>query len=96
MTRFPLLALLALTPCAGFAQDEAQTAATTLIAPMLDEIAPGAPGVALTTCVITNASPEEVATFAAATEPSDEIGALVSEILARQTTIDCATAALGG
>ena len=96
MTRFTLVALLALTPCAGFAQDEGQTAATALIAPMLDEIAPGAPGVALTGCVITNATPEEIVTLAAATGPSDDIGALVSDILARQATIDCATAALGG
>ena len=104
MTRFTLVALLALTPCAGVAQDAtqtvaqtvAQTAATTLIAPMLAEIAPGAPGVALTACVISNATPEEIAILAAATGPSAAIGAMVSDILARQATIDCATAALGG
>lgn len=96
MMRLALFTLLALTPFAANAQDEAQTAATTLITPMLDEIAPGAPGVALTGCVIGNATPEEIATLAAAAGPSDDIGVLVSEILARQTTIDCATAALGG
>ena len=100
MTRFALLAVLALLPCAALAQDEAldaaQTAATALITPMLEEIAPGAPGVALTGCVISNATPEEIATMAAATGPDDTIGALISTILARQPTIDCATAALGG
>ena len=104
MTRFILLGLLALTPAVapsqGLAQDAAQDAAqaavTTLIAPMLDEIAPGAPGAALTSCVVTNATPEEITTLAAATSPSDEVGAMVTAILARQPTIDCATAALGG
>ena len=100
MTRFFATAILALIPCAGFAQDAATdaatAAATALITPMLDEIAPGAPGVALTTCVIANATPEELATLSAATGPSDDIGAMVSAILARQPTIDCATAALQG
>ena len=96
MTRLAPLALLALLPCAAFAQDAAQTAATTLITPMLDEIAPGAPGVALTGCVISNATPEEIAMLAAATGPSEEVGTMISAILARQPTIDCATAALGG
>jgi hypothetical protein len=95
MTRLSLLAVLALLPVAAMAQD-ATAAATTLIAPMLDEIAPGAPGVALTTCVVTNATPDELATLATATAPSDEIGTMVTTILARQPTIDCATAALGG
>lgn len=104
MTRFILLGLLALTPVVAPSQilaqeaapDAAQAAVTTLIAPMLDEIAPGAPGAALTTCVVGNATPEEITTLAAATGPSDEVGALVTAILARQPTIDCATAALGG
>ena len=96
MTRLYVLAALALIPGAGFAQDPATDAATALITPMLDEIAPGAPGVALTTCVIANATPEELATLAAATGPSDDIGTMVSAILARQPTIDCATAALQG
>ena len=104
MTRFILLGLLALTPAVApsqsLAQDAAQVVAqaavTTLIAPMLDEIAPGAPGAALTSCVVTNATPEEITTLAAATSPSDEVGAMVTAILARQPTIDCATAALGG
>ena len=100
MTRFFATAILALIPCAGFAQDAATdaatVAATALITPMLDEIAPGAPGVALTTCVIANATPEELATLSVAAGPSDDIGAMVSAILARQPTIDCATAALQG
>lgn len=96
MKRFTILAILALIPGASFAQDPATDAATALITPMLDEIAPGAPGVALTTCVIANATPEELATLAAASGPSDDIGAMVSAILARQPTIDCATAALQG
>lgn len=96
MTRFTALSVLALLPCAAMAQDEAQTAATTLITPMIDEIAPGEPGVALIGCVIANATPEEIATLAAATGPSDEVGAMISAILARQPTIDCATSALGG
>ena len=100
MTRFFATAFLALIPCASFAQDAATdaatVAATALITPMLDEIAPGAPGVALTTCVIANATPEELATLSVAAGPSDDIGAMVSAILARQPTIDCATAALQG
>lgn len=96
MLRFVLLAIVTLLPAVGQAQDAAQVAATTLITPMLDEIAPGAPGVALTGCVITNATPEEITTMAAATGPNEDIGALVSAILARQPTIDCATTALGG
>lgn len=96
MKRFTILAILALIPGASFAQDAATDAATALITPMLDEIAPGAPGVALTTCVIANATPEELTTLAAASGPSDDIGAMVSAILARQPTIDCATAALQG
>ena len=104
MTRFILLGLLALPPVVapsqGLAQDAAHDAAlatvTTLIAPMLDEIAPGAPGAALTTCVVANATPEEITTLAAATGPNDEVGAMVTAILARQPTIDCATAALSG
>lgn len=95
MTRFLVLATLTLFPMAGLAQD-ATAAATSLITPMMEEIAPGAPGVALTGCVIANATPEELATLAAATGPSNDIGTLVSAILARQPTIDCATAALGG
>ena len=96
MLRFAILAVATLLPAAVLAQDAAQVAATTLITPMLDEIAPGAPGVALTGCVIANATPEEIATMAAATGPNADIGALVSAILARQPTIDCVTTALGG
>lgn len=96
MTRLAFITLLAVTPFAAAAQDAATTAATALIAPMLDEIAPGAPGVALTGCVIASATPDELALLAAAAAPSDAIGTLVTDILARQPTIDCATAALGG
>lgn len=100
MIRFAPLAFVALLPCAALAQDAtqdaAQTAATALITPMLDEIAPGAPGLALTGCVISNATAEEIATLAAAAGPDGTVGALVTDILARQPTIDCATAALGG
>ena len=42
MTRLYVLAALALIPGASFAQDPATDAATALITPMLDEIAPGA------------------------------------------------------
>ncbi len=96
MKRFILTICLTVIPAISVAQDAAMTAATTLIAPMLEEIAPGAPGVALTGCVVANATPEELAALAAATGPSDEVGTMVSAILARQPTIDCATAALGG
>ena len=96
MKRFILVPVLALMPVFVVAQDATQAAVTTLIAPMLDEIAPGAPGIALTGCVVANATAEEMATLAAATGPSDDVGAMVTAILARQPTIDCATAALGG
>ena len=97
MRHFVLLAAMAAIPAAALAQDDAPTAtALALITPMLDEIAPGAPGAALTTCVIANATPDEIATLAAAAGPDDSIGALVTTILARQPTIDCATVALGG
>lgn len=81
--------LLAL-PSFARAQDEAQLAAAkALVLPMLQEMAPGKAGEALTNCVMAAATPEEVAAFAAAGGPSTQIGAAITEILARPAATAC-------
>ncbi len=86
--------LLALGATAALAQDEAQIAAAqALVLPMLQEMAPGRAGEVLTGCVIAAAMPEEIAMLAAAGAPSTEIGAMLSEVLARPAATDCISAA---
>ena len=86
---FVTLAVLAAAP--AMAQDAAVTAKALLL-PMLQETAPGAPGEVLTDCVIAIATPEELATFAAAPGPSMEIGSLITTILTRPDAITCISA----
>lgn len=89
-----IAAVLALGASAALAQDEAQvTAATALVLPMLQEMAPGRAGEVLTGCVIAAATPEEVAMLAVAVGPSAEIGAKITEVLARPAATACISAA---
>ncbi len=79
--------------------DEAmRTAATGVVTPMMQEVAPGRAGEIFTACVVQNATEQEIAVIAmgAVTGPSAEIGALVSAILARPETLACAQAASEG
>jgi hypothetical protein len=79
---------------AASAQDEAQLAAAqALVLPMMQEMTPGKPGEILTGCVIASATPEEIAAFAAAGGPSAEIGAMITQILARPDATACISTA---
>lgn len=84
----------ALAGTAAFAQTPAHDAATALIGPMLQEVAPGRGGEVFTACVVAAATPEELAAFAAAPAPSQEVGAMVTTVLARPETMTCAQTAL--
>ena len=88
-------AVLALGPAgAALAQDQAQLAAAqALVLPMLQEMAPGKAGEVLTGCVMAAASPEEIAALAAAGAPSQQIGAMITAILARPEATSCMSAA---
>jgi hypothetical protein len=88
-------ALLALAPVTGaLAQDEAQlSAAQALVLPMMQEMTPGKAGEVLTACVIAAATPEEIAAFAAAGAPSQQIGAMITAILTRPDATACISAA---
>lgn len=68
------------------------------VEPLVLAQVPGDGGAVLVDCVLLNATEEETATLAAAagTEPSEEVVALISDILAREGTITCATEALAG
>jgi len=92
MKKLYILALAACLPVSSVMADEAMIiAAMTVVSPMMQEVAPGAAGVAFTECVVAGATPEELAMIAAATGPNETIGALISAILARPETIACAT-----
>ncbi len=60
---------------------------------MLAEVAPGEAAPIFTACVISAATPEEVAGFAAAAGPSAEIGAQINTIMARPDFATCLQAA---
>jgi hypothetical protein len=94
-TSMLLAAVLAVAPLgAAMAQDEAQLAAAqALVLPMLQEMAPGKAGEILTGCVLAAATPEEIVALAAAAGPSMEIGAKITEILARPAATSCISAA---
>ncbi len=89
-----LVAAISLLAAAApaLAQDESG-AIKALILPMMAEVAPGPAAEVFTDCIIAAAQPAELATFAAATGPSNEIGALISNVLARPDTLACAAAA---
>jgi hypothetical protein len=99
MTVRMLVALVALTlgsAGAVMAQDQAQlVAAQAVVLPMMQEIAPGKAGEALTGCVMAAATPQEIAAFAAAGAPSREIGAAITAILARPAATACLSALAG-
>ena len=73
---------------------EEDTRANAVILPMLQELAPGYHGQVLAACVVANAQPEEKATLASASGPSSEVGAIITNVLARQETIGCVEATL--
>jgi hypothetical protein len=64
-----------------------------VIEPMMSEVAPGPAAVVLTECIIAHATAVELATFAAAAGPSNELGAMISAVLARPETLGCVSAA---
>jgi hypothetical protein len=88
-----LVAIALLSGTQAMAQTPEHDAALTLITPMLQEVAPGAGGQVLAACVVANATAEELATMAAATAPSAEIGGIVNAIIARPETLACLQAA---
>lgn len=71
------------------AQDESG-AIKALILPMMVEVAPGPAAEIFTDCIIAEAQPAEIATLAAATGPSVQIGQLINTVLARPETLACA------
>lgn len=92
MKKLYVLALAACLPVGAAMADEAMmTAAMTVVSPMMQEVAPGAAGVAFSECIVAGATPEELSMIAAAGAPNETIGALISAILARPETIACAT-----
>lgn len=93
MRRILIAALLC--PTMVFAQSDTDRAQALLL-PMIQEIQPGRAGEVLTGCIISSATPEEIAAFAAAPGPSAEIGAVVNGILARPQTMQCLQAAAQG
>lgn len=93
-TALPILS--ACEPVVAVDAPVSTAAARTVVAPIVAEQVPGPVGAALTDCIIENASASELATISAANAgaPSAEVVALVSEILARDETVACATASL--
>ncbi|WP_210529171.1 hypothetical protein [Rubellimicrobium arenae] len=87
------LGLLA-APALAQSTDEEATRANALITPMLQELAPGYHGQVLAACVVAHATPEERSAMASAPGPSQEIGSIVTNVLARQETIGCVEATL--
>jgi hypothetical protein len=96
-TSMLLVAVLAVAPLgAAMAQDQTQLAAAqALVLPMMQEMTPGKAGEILTGCVLAAATPEEIASLAAAGAPSATVGAKITEILARPAATSCISAAAG-
>lgn len=91
-----LIAATSLTACAVVetaAVDTGRIAAKAVVGPIVADTVPGTAGVAITDCIIDNASGEELLTLAAGGATPENV-ILVSEILARTATVNCATAAL--
>ncbi len=94
-----LSAGLALTACAAVEEITGPTskaAARSVVGPIVTEQVPGPIGTALTECILDNASTQELILISAANAgaPGAEIVLLVSDILAREETVACATASL--
>lgn len=72
--------------------------ARAVVAPIVAAQVPGPIGEALTTCIVTHATTEELIEIAAASigSPSPDIVLLVSDVLARPETVECATQSLSG
>ena len=75
------------------AVDTGREAAKAVVAPIVQDTIPGPAGVALTNCIIDNASGEELFALGVQGATPENI-TLVSEILARPETVSCATSAL--
>jgi hypothetical protein len=92
-----LAALLLAAPGLALAQSAPESGrAYALILPMIQELAPGRPGEVLAACALATAEPAEAAALEAAPAPSEEVGAVLSAILAREAAISCFQANMGG
>jgi hypothetical protein len=92
-----MAALASLAACnTAVTEDVARAAAKSVVSPIVAETVPGPTGVALSDCIIENASTDELLTLAGAatTGVNPQIYTLVSTILGRPETITCATSAL--
>ena len=93
---FALTAAATLSACADVelaAVDTGREAAKAVVGPIVQDTVPGPAGVALTNCIIENASGEELLRLAANSASPESI-TLVSQILSRGETVACATSAL--
>lgn len=91
-----MTAMLGLSACAvveTMAVDTGREAAKAVVAPIVADTVPGPAGAVLTDCIIDNASGDELLTIGAQGGTPANI-TLVSQILARPATVDCATSAL--
>ena len=94
-----LSAMLVLSACETVQQISgpvSKAAARAVVGPIVADQVPGPIGAALTECILDNASTEELILISAANAgaPRAEIVLLVSEILARNDTVACATSSL--
>lgn len=95
----PIIALIAaasVTACSiveTAAVDTGRVAAKAVVGPIVMETVPGPAGVAITDCIIDNASGEDLLRLAVGGASPDNV-ALVGTILARAETVACATSAL--
>lgn len=93
-------ALLTLGACNAVQEDitgpTSKAAARAVVAPVVANQVPGAVGTALTECILDNATEAELVRMSAANAgaPSAEITLLVSDILARDETVACASNSL--
>lgn len=90
---FAALALSACAAAQSAAVDTGRATAKAVVGPIVADTVPGPAGVVLTDCIIDNATPQELLRLAA-TGASPENITLVSNILARNETVICATSAL--
>jgi hypothetical protein len=86
-------ALSACTVAETVAVDTGREAAKAVVAPIVADTVPGPAGVALTNCIIDNATGEELFTLGVQGATPTNV-TLVSDILARPETVACATSAL--
>lgn len=96
-TVFALTAAATLSACqlGGFVQPSLQDEARGIVAPIVAQQVPGAPGAVLTECILDNASGEELAQIVAAGGTPATV-LLVGDILARDETVACGVAGLTG